>query len=389
MQVPKLRFKEFKLPYSKYQLSNYLIESKLRNKNLIYNKNDVLSVSGKFGVINQIELQGRSFAGEKVNNYHIVETNDIVYTKSPLKLSPYGIIKVNNGISGIVSTLYAVYHVLPNAIPKYIDFYFNYNLRLNKYLKPIVNIGAKHDMKISNEYVLTNYVSFPSLEEQTKIANFLSLIDRKIELQEKLVENLKLYKKGLLQKVFSNNHGWKKVKIGSCITQISNRNKNNIDYDVLSVSNLKGFIKQTEQFNDRELASENKSNYKVVDKYEFAYNPARINVGSIAMLEKFNCGIVSPMYVCFKCNNIYHSFLKYFFLTNEFKNQMKMRLEGSVRMCLSYEALSNINIKIPSIEEQNRIANLFSNLDKKMDFQTNRLTNLKEYKKGLLQQMFI
>ena len=204
-----------------------------------------------------------------------------------------------------------------------------------------------------------------------------------------LSHSIHIYKKGLLQKVFSNNYGWKKVKIGSCITQISNRNKNNIDYDVLSVSNLKGFIKQTEQFNDRELASENKSNYKVVDKYEFAYNPARINVGSIAMLEKFNCGIVSPMYVCFKCNNIYHSFLKYFFLTNEFKNQMKMRLEGSVRMCLSYEALSNINIKIPSIEEQNQIANLFSNLDKKMDFETNRLTNLKEYKKGLLQQMFI
>lgn len=239
-------------------------------------------------------------------------------------------------------------------------------------------------MELSNIFV---YI--PIIEEQTKIADFLTPIDKKIELQTQLVDNLNLYKKGLLQKVFSNNLGWKTAKLGKYIIQLSNRNRNNIDYDVLSVSNSKGFIKQTEQFNDRELASENKSNYKIVNKYEFAYNPARINVGSIAILENFEHGIVSPMYVCFKCNNIYHYFLKYFFLTNEFKNQMKLRLEGSVRMCLSYDALSNMNIKIPSLEEQNQIADLFTNLDKKIELETKKLENLKTYKKGLLQKMFI
>ena len=374
MQVPKLRFKEFKLPYSKYQLSNYLIESKLKNKNLIYNKNDVLSVSGKFGVINQIELQGRSFAGEKVNNYHIVETNDIVYTKSPLKLSPYGIIKVNNGISGIVSTLYAVYHVLPNAIPKYIDFYFNYNLRLNKYLKPIVNIGAKHDMKISNEYVLTNYVSFPSLEEQTKIANFLSLIDRKIELQEKLVENLKLYKKGLLKKVFSNNLGWKSAKFD----------------DIFKVISTKKY-----QINSKEYLTFGK--YPIIDQGKKKIIGYSNNQDKVLKCRKdglivFGDHTRELKFIDFDfivgadgVQLIYSSivttkYLYYYLQTCNIQN------DGYSR---HFKYLKEFNYLIPSIEEQNRIANLFSNLDKKMDFETNRLTKLKEYKKGLLQQMFI
>ena len=88
----------------------------------------MLSVSGEYGIINQIEFQGRSFAGESVAEYHVVETNDIVYTKSPLKANPYGIIKVNNGAPGIVSTLYAVYHPCEGTVAEYIDYYFGNDL---------------------------------------------------------------------------------------------------------------------------------------------------------------------------------------------------------------------------------------------------------------------
>ena len=88
----------------------------------------MLSVSGEYGIVNQIEFQGRSFAGESVAEYHVVETNDIVYTKSPLKANPYGIIKVNNGAPGIVSTLYAVYHPCEGTVAEYIDYYFGNDL---------------------------------------------------------------------------------------------------------------------------------------------------------------------------------------------------------------------------------------------------------------------
>ena len=89
MAVPKLRFPHFKNGWNYNKLNKYLIENKTRNKGKVYSKEDVLSVSGEYGVINQIVLQGRSFAGQSVELYHIVENDDVVYTKSPLKANPY------------------------------------------------------------------------------------------------------------------------------------------------------------------------------------------------------------------------------------------------------------------------------------------------------------
>ena len=101
-------------------LSTVLRENKERNESLRYGKEDVLSVSGEEGVVNQVQLLGRSYAGESVAPYHVVETGDIVYTKSPLKSDPYGIIKQNRGKPGIVSTLYAVYHCDNPIIGQYL-----------------------------------------------------------------------------------------------------------------------------------------------------------------------------------------------------------------------------------------------------------------------------
>ena len=106
-----------------------------------------MSVSGDFGIVNQIEFQGRSFAGASVANYGVVETGDIVYTKSPLKSNPYGIIKANKGKNGIVSTLYAVYKPKQSANPEFVQNYFEQDARMNNYMHPLVNKGAKNDMR--------------------------------------------------------------------------------------------------------------------------------------------------------------------------------------------------------------------------------------------------
>ena len=118
--VPTLRFKKHTADWVKTDLSNYLYVSTARNKNGSYTKEDVLSVSGELGIVNQIALLGRSYAGESVLPYHIVEVGDIVYTKSPLALYPYGIIKTNRHKDGIVSTLYAVYKTINEESHTYI-----------------------------------------------------------------------------------------------------------------------------------------------------------------------------------------------------------------------------------------------------------------------------
>ena len=173
------------ISWEQRKLNEYLTVSTKKNTEDKYDKTDVLSVSGEVGVVNQIEFQGRSFAGASVSNYGVVETGDVVYTKSPLRANPYGIIKANKGKSGIVSTLYAVYKTIQGtANADFIECYFDLDDRLNMYLKPLVNIGAKHDMKVTDENALKGGVLFPSYEEQCQIADFFSRLDTLITLHQ-------------------------------------------------------------------------------------------------------------------------------------------------------------------------------------------------------------
>ncbi|WP_171393784.1 restriction endonuclease subunit S [Vibrio mediterranei] len=192
--------------YSDWQykpLSTLLVEKKLKNKELRFSKNDVLSVSGELGVVNQIEHLGRSYAGESVAPYSIVDTGDIVYTKSPLKDSPYGIIKANLGKSGIVSTLYAVYECTDKAYPKYLHYYFSLDDNLNRYLRPLVHKGAKNDMKINNQRVLIDSIYYPSYDEQVRICQFLDTIEDSLSSIKLQIEKVDEFRKGLLQKMFA------------------------------------------------------------------------------------------------------------------------------------------------------------------------------------------
>lgn len=186
------------------------------------------------------------------------------------------------------------------------------------------------------------------------------------------------------------NRSYHPCRIGDVIEQISERNKGKSIDMVLSVSNKQGFINQSEQFEDRIIASEDTSNYKIVHKNDFAYNPARINVGSIARLTTIDMGIVSPMYICFRVRKgVVSEYLEHFFSTSYFFYEMQKRLEGSVRQCLSFEGICNIPIYIPSSEEQHTIGKKISVLLDKIDVETHYHCKLVEQKHYLLRQMFI
>lgn len=200
--VPEIRLDGFKGEWEINKLNKYLTVSKQKNTQLKFDKEDVLSVSGEFGIINQIQFQGRSFASASVEMYSIVDTGNIVYTKSPLKANPYGIIKTNYGIPGIVSTLYAVYLPNENVFPGFVERYFENDLRLNSYLKPLVNKGAKNDMKVSDENALLGAVIFPQLEEQVAISDYFTNLDKFIQSHKDKITQLEILKKKLLQNMF-------------------------------------------------------------------------------------------------------------------------------------------------------------------------------------------
>lgn len=275
-----------------------------------------------------------------------------------------------------------------NLIPKKgINNEFLYYLAQTQKRHFIKYASGSTFLEISNSEIKKTKCAVPSIEEQTEIAKFLSAIDRKIEVQNKIISDLKVLKKELCNKVFSKGSA---VRLGVFIEEVTTRNKSNSCENVLSVSNKMGFIKQSEQFEDRTVASENKSNYKVVTEGCFAYNPARINVGSIALLSTYKIGIISPMYVCFKAKSALDSeYLNFYYQSGFFYKELQKKLEGSVRQCLTYENMSEILIPYVGIEKQKAIATALNKFATLIANEEKYLKSLQKQKSYFLSAMFI
>jgi len=392
---PKLRFPGFDEPWEHKELLYYLVENTDRNKQLKFGKENVLSVSGEYGIVNQIAFQGRSFAGESVADYHVVETDDIVYTKSPLKANPYGIIKVNNGVPGIVSTLYTVYHPLKTVVPRFVDFYFSNDLRLNKFLKPLVNIGAKHDMKVNNTFVLTGMVVFPPLREQQKIVDFLTILDRRIDVQRKKVEALKKYKRGLLNQIFSAiSKGSQRRKLrelvhvsGGKTPSMSNSLYWNGDIVWISSKDMKSSRISGSELKITNLALNEMTLYHPGTLLLVARSGILKHSLPLAILEvdaTINQDIKALQ--VHGCNAFY---LYYAILSQEDNIIRTLVKTGTTVQSLMMDSFLNIEIPTPNIDQQQSIIDKLAKLEKYVDVQGKELSLLSQMRNGLLQQLFI
>lgn len=228
-------------------------------------------------------------------------------------------------------------------------------------------------------------VIYPNSDtEQQKITDILLKWDKIMQLQEKLIEKLELQKKALMQRLLKPKKDWKKVKIGTLTKELSIRNCHVRCHNIKSISNKNGFIDQEEQFSKR-VASLDLSNYKKVTTGNIAYNPSRINVGSIAIYEDQEDGVISPMYVVLECKYINpHLFL---LLLNSAKTQYDIRtyLAGSVRNSLNYSDLEKIKIFIPTEDEQNKLVNFFDQFEQLYTMEKNKFKFLKQQRKAMQQ----
>ena len=200
-KVPALRFKGFTDDWEQRKLVKVLTVSKERNKNLTYTKDKILSVSREAGVVNQIEYQGRSFAGKDISKYKVVHPGQVIYTKSPLKNAPYGIFQISE-VNGLVSPLYAIYSSTSEVKASFVGLILKNDNIATKYLAPLVSKGAKNTINITDEGALEGKITYPSKSEQLKIINLLKKVSHIIELQQSSIDKLTLFKHFLLHNIF-------------------------------------------------------------------------------------------------------------------------------------------------------------------------------------------
>lgn len=178
------------------------------------------------------------------------------------------------------------------------------------------------------------------------------------------------------------------VKLGKHVRQVSLRNRTEAELEVFSVTNSEGFTKSTDYFS-KEVFSKDVSNYKIVSPGQFAYNPSRINVGSIDYLRHDNAVLVSPLYIVFEGNKDVHADYLLRYLKSGWGNaQIRANTEGAVRDSLKFKGLENINIPLPSLDDQILIAHLLGKVEGLIAQRKQHLQQLDDLLKSVFLEMF-
>ena len=220
-------------------------------------------------------------------------------------------------------------------------------------------------------------ILLPDLNIQNKIAKLLSDIDKKIELNNQINDNLYEMGKTYYNYYFKNykfTNKLKRTELGEIPTEyevkflsdetINNREKvkNDLDYKVLSAVKT-GTLQLSEEYFTKSVPSSQLNKYIKVEKDDFAYNPARINIGSIGRNEYDFKTCVSPVYVAFSIDKIYKYFWDFYFKDKIFNNEVNTRASGSVRQTLKYEDFGLIKIAYPSKRTIEEFNSLYAKID--------------------------
>lgn len=398
--IPSLRFPEF-LNDEKWKIvnGNELFESIVNKK---HDSNlPVLAITQENGAVPRDTINYNVIVSDKsIEGYKVVEIGDFIISlrsfQGGIEYSRY---------KGICSPAYIILRKRSdNICNDFYRFYFKshqYIQNLNSKIE-----GIRDGKMISYKQFSDIKIPFPHPIEQKKVADCLSSLDKHIDATKLRLEQLKEHKKGLMQRLFpakgktipelrfsefQNDDEWKSVSLGDITTVVNKRNKSNRTLPVYSINNINGFVPQSIQFEgmDSEARGYDITAYKIVGRHTFAYNPARINVGSIGYSGELKDILISSLYVCFKTiDDIDDNFLMCYFNSYLFNQAVESNVEGGIRSYLFYENFSRIKLIIPTLNEQKRIASFIMGINNIIKETETKITLLETYKKGLQQQLF-
>ena len=255
-------------------------------------------------------------------------------------------------------------------------------------------------LEISKNELKRININIPTLDEQKRISDFFSTLDNKIKLLNNKHKYYQDFKKYLLQQIFTSaeklqfdfNEEWREVTFKELLIELNEKTTTNNQHKILS-STKEGIFSQKEYFANRNVASKDNTGYKILRKNQIVLSPQNLWMGNINVNTDFEIGIVSPSYKIYETTDLVEiNYFKHIIKLSRLIYEYKCASEQGasiVRRNLNKQLFEEIKINIPSLKEQEKIANFLSAVDKKIDLIQTQIDEMEKFKKGLLQQMFI
>ena len=270
--------------------------------------------------------------------------------------------------------------------PKYIKYYTLSN-KYKNWVKEIQTGSTRGNINAKMYGDLE--IELPERIYQDKVVKILETITNKIVLNRHTNNNLYAIGKALYQEYFENEKYTRNYETKQ-LSDVTTNNRNKIDqskeYKVLSAVNTGNLVLSDDYF-DKQVYSKDIGKYLNVNKYDFAYNPARINIGSIGLNTfDFNC-CVSPVYVTFSVDKDYIDFFDFYFKSKKFNAEVTLRASGSVRQALNYNDFGMIEIPYPTKEMIDKFNNLYKTLKERININKIKIRNLEQLQDTLLPKL--
>ena len=358
MAKPKIRFKGYTDDWEQRKLEDLVDRVTRKNQDLVSEL--PLTISAQYGLIDQNEFFDKRVASKDVSGYYLIENGEFAYNKSTSTDAPWGAVKrLDRYENGVLSTLYIVFGIKKNN-PVDSDFlvsYYSTNL-WHKGIHEIAAEGARNHglLNIAPADFFETELTIPQdIEEQKKIGKYFEELERLITLHHRK------YMKYADLSVFD----WEQRKFADFTWDAGKRNKEDLDLEPYAITNEHGFIRQRDAHDDfGYMKDTDRKAYNIVQPNSFAYNPARINVGSIGYYKGVENVIVSSLYEVFQTDNYVNDrFLWHWLKSDEFPRWIAKLQEGSVRLYFYYDKLCECQLYMPSLEEQEKIATFLDDLD--------------------------
>ncbi len=391
-KYPKLRFPEFKEPWTTTQLSNFFKKNIQKNSNGTIT--NVISNSAKNGLIPQKEYFDKDIANaDNTSGYYIISKNDFVYNPRKSSDAPYGpISRYTYDEDGIVSPLYLCFRGDSSVNPKFFEKYFKSPV-WHRYVYMSGDSGARHDrVSIKDDTFFEMPINMPCNEEQNKISSFLALVEQKIEAQTILVENLKKYKRGLLKSIFSQEiqfeyqTSWEQRPF-SDVAILSKSKYTPKSTETLPCIELEHIEQQTGRIIGNTASNEQNSIKSVFHKGDVLFGKLRPYLKKFA-LPDFDGVCSSEIWVLHPTKDIDSAFLFYLVQSEGFISAANIS-SGTKMPRAEWSKVSNENFFVPELKEQKHISQFLLSLDNRIVNTATCLDELYYLKKALLQELFI